>query len=132
MTCPHLVTGNYPFEVEFVLDDYLGLADAIVRCKTCKTRYLLNLIDWVTPKLHERTFSVRLVDDDVFQRFAHNVSRDYCDLTRKGAEVHALTTASKRLGGTITLNVDTTQLVRMNDDPGRRPTQPWRNRLMDV
>ena len=117
MTCAHLVSGDYPFEVEVVMDAYLGMTDAVVRCKTCKTRYLLNLIDWVKPKLHERTYTIRLVNDDHFERFAHNVSREYCDLTRKKAEVHALTTTSRLLDETVTLNVNTLHLVCTDERP---------------
>ncbi|MEM7365131.1 MAG: hypothetical protein AAF525_13995 [Pseudomonadota bacterium] len=129
MTCTHLIAGDYPFDIEFVLDAYFGIADTIIQCKTCRARYLLNLIDWVAPELHERTFSIRLVDDDVFRRFTHNVSREYCDLARKAAEVHSLTSSSILLDKTMTLNVNTTQLIRIDKRTENLPTQSWRQRL---
>lgn len=128
--CDHLRAGPYPFTIEFVLDAYLGVADAVIRCNRCQRRYLINLIDWELPTLRERTFAVRGVDDKVFARFAHDVSRDYCDLTRKQAEADALIAASPLLDARIRLDVHD-EVVRSVDarDP-KTPTTPWRDRLL--
>lgn len=128
--CPHIEVGPYPFDVEFVLDEYMGIAEAVVRCKSCRQRYMINLVDWVPPTLRERTFTVRLVEDNAYQRFAHDVSKDYCDLTRKQSEAHALTTASPLLDSTVCLNVQENRVLGLGTRTRDTPTSSWRDRLL--
>jgi hypothetical protein len=89
--CEHLEAGAWPLRVELVLDDSMGFTDALVRCRVCDRAYLLEMLD---ADAGTRLMRVAPVDPDVAAGTLHDLGRGSCDLTRAGAQVHQLQTAS--------------------------------------
>ncbi|MEQ8484557.1 MAG: hypothetical protein RIB46_09355 [Pseudomonadales bacterium] len=89
--CPHVETGTWPWRVELVLDEHLGITDALVRCRTCQRTYLLEMLDW---QGGTRVMRVAGVDPGMADRTVHDLGRGSCDVGRAGAQVHQLRSAS--------------------------------------
>jgi hypothetical protein len=89
--CEHLEAGAWPLRVELVLDDSMGFTDALVRCRVCDRAYLLEMLD---ADAGTRLMRVAPVDPEVAAGTLHDLGRGSCDLTRAGAQVHQLQTAS--------------------------------------
>lgn len=122
---------GYPFDVEFVIDAYMGITDAVVRCRRCDRLYLLALVDWAGAKIEQRLFRVSNVDPAAYARFAHDMSRDYCDLERKSAELHSLSTSCTPTGQLLVLDIHANTVVELRPAPAGVPTASWRARLQD-
>jgi hypothetical protein len=132
--CAHLAASAplpYPFDVEVVLDDQAGITDAIVRCRTCRQAYLIELLDWSGPHFERRIYRTSLLDDDVIERFTHNRNSGSCDVNRAGAEWHAVQ-AQARLTD-LELSLDTRRALllaaRRLPPDSDIPMAHWRARL---
>lgn len=101
--CEHLVIGPYPFSVELVIDEHMGITDAVVRCSTCGQHYLIECLG--APVTPQREFRVLEVDAHAVARYAHDIDREYCDLNRKSAELYALQTHATLTARALTLDV---------------------------
>lgn len=73
-----------------VIDNWLGPTQALIHCEKCKQPAVLYLLAWTGDRLARRLFAVSEVTPEAAETYLHNVSRDYCDLTRKGSETEAL------------------------------------------
>ena len=92
MLCEHAQPGTEPFETLFVIEDYLGLASGIVACRTCDTRYLLELIDLAGPRRAYRLAEVEGAHADAMIR---TLTRGTCDINRARSEVQNLESRSR-------------------------------------
>ena len=77
-----------------VLDDWLGPTAAIIECKGCEQTAFCFLVAWHGRQLCERLYAIRELSKPVVETYLRNVSRDYCDLTRKQSETTALLNAA--------------------------------------
>ena len=89
--CEHIGAGGYPFRVDLVMDDHLGLTDGLVSCRHCQRPYLLEMLDWAD---NDRLYRISPLGDDHAQRLIRDLQRGSCDVQRAGAEVQHLKTAS--------------------------------------
>lgn len=134
VACEHFVTAEpapFPFDVEMVLDGVSGFTDAIVRCRTCKQAYLIEMLDWWGARFQRRTFRTSLLADDVVALFARDRQRGSCDVKRASAEWHAVQTQAKLTALRITLDLDTSQQIesRVLPNDADIPMGHWRERL---
>ena len=89
--CEHIRAERYPFSVDLVMDDHLGLTDGVVHCRHCQRAYLLEMLDWAD---NERVYRISPVDAAHAHRLIGDLQRGSCDLQRAGAEVQHLKTAN--------------------------------------
>ena len=92
-------------EVVYVLDDHLGFTDALVRHGN--DTWLVEAVDWDPRTTHPRLFRVGHIDESVVAGFLHDVSRDYCDLNRKVAQVSALGEQAQWARSVVAIDVRT-------------------------
>ena len=85
--------------------------------------------DWAGARLTRRLYRVTGLDPDAYARFAHDITRDYCDLGRKSAELQSLVTTSTPTGRLMLLDVDTGVVEAAPEAPEGIPTANWRDRL---
>ncbi len=82
--CEHVRTGDWPFEVDLVLDEHLGPADALMRCRHCGRRYLTEMLD---ARASRRVMRISALEPRYADALIHDLSRGSCDVSRAGAEV---------------------------------------------
>lgn len=73
-----------------MLDEWLGIAEAIARCPECGQDYLLELLDIQGSR---RAWRLAPLEPDVSDRLIHDLTRGSCDVNRAAAEVHAIKAA---------------------------------------
>ena len=76
--------------MDTVIEDWLGPTIALIRCDQCNAPALIHLLAWTGQQLASRIFGVREIQGDIVNTYLANISRDYCDLTRKQSETEAL------------------------------------------
>lgn len=79
-----------------MLDDWLGPTLAIIQCHGCHQYALIHLLAWSGKNLSKRIFAVRELPAAIVATYLRNISRDYCDLTRKVSETDALLQAAAK------------------------------------
>lgn len=89
--CEHVRAGQWPFQAELVLDEHLGITDALMRCRDCGRFYLLEMLDW---RDRHRVMRVAPMDGAAAQRLIRDLTRGSCDVNRAGAEVQHVRTAT--------------------------------------
>ena len=94
-----------------VIDDWLGPTLAIIRCRGCNQYALIHLLAWSGKNLSKRIFAVRELSEATVATYLANISRDYCDLTRKESETQALLQAALEPGCLILVDVSTLQII---------------------
>lgn len=77
-----------------IMDDWLGPVTALIKCDESGHYALIYLVCWQGSSLERRIFALRTVPQDIAQTYLVNISRDYCDLTRKQLESDALFSAA--------------------------------------
>jgi len=82
--CEHVHPGQWPFQVELVLDDHLGFTEALVRCRHCGATSLLRMLDWRGPL---RVMRMAPMTSDHGDRLIRDLTRGSCDVNRAGAEL---------------------------------------------
>ena len=87
--CEHVRPGQWPFQVELVLDEHLGPTDALMHCRHCGRAYLLEMLDW---RASWRVMRIAAVDAAQAGRLVRDLTRGSCDIHRAGAEVQHLRT----------------------------------------
>ena len=112
--CPHLAPGPYPFETVLVLDDQLGPTDWLVRCRTCATAYLLEMLDWQGPR---RLYRLRAPDPDAVAALVRDLDRGSCDLNRAGAQAQHFSLSSERLASLVLLDLQAGTVVELLEVP---------------
>ncbi len=108
--CTHIAAGPYPFETLLVLDDHLGPTESLIRCTTCGTVYLLEMLDWLADL---RLFRVRLPEPEAAAGLLRDLQRGSCDLKRAGEEARHFSLTSERLAVLMLLNTGQAELVRL-------------------
>ena len=134
IACAHLTTNAavaYPFDVEMVLDEQVGMTDAIIRCRVCRQAYLIEMLDWAGPNRVQRTYRTSLLDDDVIDRYKRDRNRGSCDVNRAGAEWYAVQNESRLTDLELTLDTRTATLLEGRRFPAATdiPMAHWRQRL---
>lgn len=132
--CLHLLgpelPAPWPFGVAMLLDQQLGLTDALVRCGSCNQMYLMELVAWPEQDPNVRTFRCAMVDDASWARFHHDSQRAYCDLERMQAELHALITGARLTPWLLEADV-TAQTMLTWRRAEEIPTRSWRDAAFD-
>lgn len=124
--CAHVETGIWPWQVELLLDEQLGLTDALVRCRVCQRPYLLEMLDW---QGGTRVLRVAAVDPDVAAGTVHDLGRGSCDVGRAGAQVHQLRSASVFSRWLLWVDLQQPVILAVVPVPedGRLPAASWRS-----
>ena len=76
---------------ELVLDEHLGITDALMRCRDCGRFYLLEMLDW---RERRRVMRVAPLETPAAERLIRDLTRGSCDVNRAGAEVQHVRTAT--------------------------------------
>ena len=128
--CEHIAAGDYPFRVELVMDDHLGLTDGVVSCRHCQRAYLLEMLDWADA---HRVFRISALGDDQSRRLIRDLTRGSCDVQRAGAEVQHMKTATSFAPWLLLVDTGVAQIRRVVPlTPGARlPGQSWRELACD-
>ena len=113
----------------FVIDAHDGVTDAIAEC-SCGQHALLNLLDWAGKHLQERVYTVSELATEPARVFLRNIRSDYCDLTRKAAEVEALGVAASAVSAVLGLSLPDLRVVATEKAHTRRPI--WRVDLTEA
>jgi len=124
--CYHVQAGAWPFEIELVIDEQMGFTDALVACRTCGNRYLLEMLDW---RDRLRVMRVSAVESGRAAALLRNLDRGSCDLRRAGAELQQLqmsTSFSQWLLLVDARDVCITSIVPIPATP-RLPAASWRD-----
>jgi hypothetical protein len=134
VACVHLTTPApvpYPFDVEIVLDEQLGITDAVIRCHTCRQAYLIEMLEWSGPQLGRRTYRTSLLDDDAIEGYVHNRNRGSCDVNRAGAEWFAVQAQARLTDLELTLDTRNALLLASHQMASVTdiPMAHWRARL---
>jgi hypothetical protein len=74
----------------YTFDDWHGVVNGILHCQGCDEYSVIRLLDWGGFNLRTRIFSLACLPADSAWVFLRNMNSDYCDLTRKQDEAHAL------------------------------------------
>ncbi len=114
--------------VAFTIDAYGGVTDAVIECD-CGRHALLNLLDWLGPNLDKRVYAVSESSTEATAVFLRNMRSDYCDLTRKAAEVNALAAAASPVTRVLGLRLPALQVIATMQANPRRPI--WREDLIE-
>jgi hypothetical protein len=83
--CPHLERGK--LDTAFVLDDYLGIAEAVTRCAHCDQYYVLELLDISGSA---RAWRLAPLDAASASALIHDLTRGSCDVNRAATQIHAI------------------------------------------
>ena len=123
--CEHIATGSYPFQVQLVMDDHLGLTDGVVHCRACERVYLLEMLDWTAA---ERVFRISSLADAHATRLIRDLTRGSCDVQRAGAQVQHMKTAATFAPWLIRIDPKGPRILGVVPlPPGRRlPGASWR------
>lgn len=127
--CEHVRPGTWPWHTELVLDDHLGITDALVRCRECARCYLLEMLDWdAGGDIAVRLMRVRAVPAGHAEQLIHDIGRGSCDVDRAGAQVHHASTQAPVLPWLVLLDgARSTVLAVVPAPPGERlPGAGWR------
>ena len=112
-------------ETVHVLDDYLGMTDAIVRVDG--DAFLIESVDWDPTTTHPRVFRTGHLADTIVDDFMRDVRRDYCDLTRKATQVSSLGEQADWSDALAVIDVRTAEILARHV-----PTEPVRHRARDA
>ena len=108
--------------IDTVIEDWLGPTIALVRCDKCDQPALTHLLAWSGQQLTSRIFGVREIPGDIVNTYLANISRDYCDLTRKQSETESLFQAANvvhyiiltKTPGMLIVNSQSADKVKLN------------------
>jgi hypothetical protein len=116
--------GRYPFATVLVLDDHLGPTDWLVRCSSCGSVHLLEMLDWDGPR---RLYRMRAPAPEAVAGLLKDLERGSCDLNRAGAEAQHFSLTSERLPHLVLLDLRASTVVEMIDVTGSQiPGASWR------
>jgi hypothetical protein len=123
--CPHLIPGPYPFDSALVLDDHLGPTDWLIRCRSCATAYLLEMLDWDGAR---RLYRMRVPEPQAVDRLLRDLDRGSCDLSRARDQAHHFSLTSTRLAQLALLDLAAGELIEVLEIPEGTaiPGASWR------
>ena len=108
-----------------MLNDWLGPTQALIRCDDCKDFALIHLIGWDGDRMQKRIFAVRDLPREATDTFKSNISRDYCDLTRKQSETQALIQCSARDASLIEISLPDHRINAISARKCNPKVQDW-------
>ena len=123
MLCAHVRLGVAPFERLFVIEEHLGLARGLVECKSCRSTYLLELIDL---RGNDRAYRVAELDSSHAHALVRTLTRGTCDINRAEGELHHLENRSALLPAVVTMRGGLVIGVRSLPDTRNVPKEHWR------
>ena len=112
---------------ELTLEDWLGPTLALIECAYCEQTAVLFLLGWQGPQLKDRIYGVRNLPIDATQVYRHNISREYCDLTRKNAETDTLINLASEQTTLIQTNVSDLVVQQSSSVTMTPVIQHWQN-----
>lgn len=117
----------------FVIDDWQGPTDAIVRCQACGAYVLIRLLHWSGRNLATRIYALASLDDDAVHIFLRNMKSAYCDLSRHGAETDMLIATATGIDGGVILQVPELRVRSRLEaaELGDRKIVSWRSEAPD-
>ena len=116
---------NHQLDFDIVLNDWLGPTQALICCDDCDDFALIHLIGWDGDRMEKRIFAVRDLPGAVVETFRSNISRDYCDLTRKQSETQALIHASAREASVIEISLPRNRICALSTQKCNPKIQDW-------
>lgn len=128
--CEHLQPGTWPLRTDLVLDEHLGITDALVSCHRCATAYLLEMLDW---QGSERVMRLALLEPEHAARLIRDLTRGSCDPGRAAAEVEHARSRATFLPWLLRVDSKGPGILGFAPVPRdtRLPAAPWRERLCD-
>ncbi|MCP5183358.1 MAG: hypothetical protein H6993_05305 [Pseudomonadales bacterium] len=124
--CPHLCASG--LGIELVLDDYLGIAEAVARCPVCDTHYLLELLDIGG---NVRAYRLAPLAAAVATRLIRDLTRGSCDANRAGAEVQAIRVQHPVSRWWLRVMDGDFKSVQLQHAATNLPITPWRELPLD-
>lgn len=106
-----------------VFDDWLGPTAGL--CRLEQGYVVAYLIHWQGQRLEVRTYALRSVKSEAADTWLHNTSRDYCDLSRKGAETDALIHAAAPDAWLVTVELPEMTISDVNGPVKAPAFRPW-------
>lgn len=124
--CEHFQPGTYPLAVDLLIDEHLGMTEALVHCRECGAPFLLELLDW---RGSERLFRVGAPDPTAAAALLKDLARGSCDISRASAEVQQFSLMATRLPVLLLLHMGEPAIVACHplDDPDDVPGTGWRD-----
>lgn len=130
MNCRHdWQRADTKLDVQFVLDQWQGPTDAVVRCGVCGEVALLRLLHWSGRNLCTRIYALASIDSAAFAVFVRNMRSASCDLSRHGAEVQALMATAAPVSEGLIVLVPEMQVLATLDlgEIGKIAIKSWRD-----
>jgi hypothetical protein len=126
LPCADLENGR--LELEVLLDDWFGIAEAIARCPECGQDYLLELLD-----IHGSMRAWRLapLDADASRRLVRDLSRGSCDVNRAASEVHAVKAAHPVTGWVVVSADGSLAGLHLVETRSPQTNRSWRDLPLD-
>jgi hypothetical protein len=123
--CRHVTPGAWPFQAELVLDEHLGITDALMSCRDCGRFYLLEMLDWRDPV---RVLRAAPMDAARAERLIRDLTRGSCDVNRAGAEVQHARSVTPFSRTLLLVDVRGPLIAAVADVPEDRPVPgaSWR------
>lgn len=111
-----------------MLDEWLGIAEAIARCPDCGQNYLLELLD-----IHggRRAWRLAPLDADASRRLIHDLTRGSCDVNRAAAEVHVIKAAHPVTRWVLVSEDGSLTGLHLMETDSRQTTRAWRDLPLD-
>ncbi|MBM4204811.1 MAG: hypothetical protein FJ194_11770 [Gammaproteobacteria bacterium] len=124
--CEHLQPGR--LETRRVLDEWLGVAEAIASCAVCSRDYLLELLDIDDSR---RAWRLTPLDPVAARQLVHDLNSGSCDANRAAAEVYAVKAAQPPSPVVVVSEDGSMEGLRRVDTAEAQPTAHWRELSLD-
>lgn len=129
--CSHLKSAHLAggqLEVVLSLDDYLGIAEALVRCPACHQHYLIELLDI---KETRRAFRLTAIDPAIADQLVRDLTRGSCDAQRAATEVQTVKTLHAQSTFWLVAGNGSFTDLELNNANAPLPTCTWRELPLD-
>jgi len=124
--CEHLQHGR--LEICRVLDEWLGVAEAIASCSVCGRDYLLELLDIDGSR---RAWRLTPLDPVAAKQLVHDLNSGSCDANRAAAEVYAVKAAQPPSPVVVVSEDGALVGLRRVDTADAQPGTHWRELALD-
>jgi hypothetical protein len=124
--CEHLQSSG--LETSWVLDEWLGIAEAITRCPVCSRDYLLELLDIDGPR---RAWRLTPIDSKSAAMLVHDLRSGSCDPNRAAAEVYAVKTTQPPSPVVVVSGDGSLVGLRQVNTGETASGRPWRELALD-
>ncbi len=124
--CEHLRRGPWPLHADLVLDEHLGITDALMSCRDCGRAYLVEMLDW---RGSERVMRIAVLEPTQAAGVIRDITRGSCDPDRASAEMEHARSRAERLPWLLRLDTAGPSLLGVAPVPRDRrvPGASWRS-----